>query len=101
MGDLISRNELLKEISLQKSYAGEIRKRAYRTWFVVSLSILEDKIAEMQSVDAVRVVRCKDCVFWRKEVSETKHWVCIQHSFDGREMHTMPDFFCGDGRETW
>ena len=49
------------------------------------------------TVDAVPVVRCKDCRYWRQEVGPTVHWVCAQHSFDGRYMYTTPDFFCADG----
>lgn len=50
--DLISRSELLKEIKLQKSYAGEMRQQSYRTGFIVSLSMLEGKIANIPAVDA-------------------------------------------------
>lgn len=51
-GDFISRPALLKEIKLQKSYAGEMRQQSYRTGFIVSLSMLEGKIAEIPVVDA-------------------------------------------------
>lgn len=92
MGDLISRKALFKAWD---GLSDEIKD---------SNLLIDEMIRRTQdaeAVNAVRVVRCKDCAFWRKEVSGTKHWVCIQHSFDGREMHTMPDFFCKDGRETW
>ena len=48
-------------------------------------------------VDAVPVVRCRNCRYWRQEVTPTEHWICTQHSSDGRRMHTMPDFYCKDG----
>lgn len=48
-------------------------------------------------VDAVPVVRCKDCRYWRQKVSPTEHWVCAHHSFNERKMYTMPDFYCADG----
>ena len=48
-------------------------------------------------VDAVPVVRCRDCRYWRQEVGPTEHWICTKHSFDGRRMHTTPDFYCKDG----
>lgn len=52
-GDLISREALRKEIRLQKSYAGTIQQRDYGIGFVVSLSILEGKLADLPTVDAV------------------------------------------------
>lgn len=48
-------------------------------------------------VDAVEVVRCKDCRYWRKEVTTTEHWVCTQHSNEKRTFYTLPTFFCADG----
>ena len=47
--------------------------------------------------DMVRVVRCKDCKYWRREVTATEHWVCAHHSFNERKMYTTPDFYCADG----
>ena len=49
------------------------------------------------TVDAVEVVRCRDCRYWRQEVDPHTHWVCTQHSFNERMMHTTPDFFCAGG----
>lgn len=57
------------------------------------------KLVDLEStVDAVEVVRCKDCQYWRQEVDTHTHWVCTQHSFNERLMHTTPDFFCADGK---
>lgn len=50
------------------------------------------------TVDAVEVVRCKDCRYWRHEVDTHTHWVCRQHSYIDRLIHTAPDFFCADGK---
>lgn len=50
-------------------------------------------------VDAVPVVRCKECRYWRQKVSPTEHWVCAHHSFNERKMYTMPDFYCADGED--
>ena len=55
------------------------------------------KIEQLPAVDAVPVVRCRDCRYWRQEVTPTEHWICTQHSSDGRRMHTTPDFYCKDG----
>ena len=49
------------------------------------------------TVDAVSVVRCKDCRYWRQEVDSTTHWVCVQHSIGELLRHTTPDHFCACG----
>ncbi len=82
MADLISRAWILAEYDRQhQGPPGGARKI----------------MAEAPTVDAVPVVRCKDCRYWRQEVGPTVHWVCAQHSFDERYMYTMPDFFCAFG----
>ena len=58
---------------------------------------IASEIAALQAVDAVPVVRCRDCRYWRQEVTSTEHWICTQHSSDRRRMHTTPDFYCKDG----
>lgn len=55
-------------------------------------------VKNIPSVDVVPVVRCRDCRYWRQEVTPTEHWICTQHSSDGRRMHTTPDFYCADGK---
>ena len=55
------------------------------------------KINAISSVDAVPVVRCRDCRYWRQEVTSTEHWVCAHHSNNERRVHTMPDFYCAAG----
>ena len=54
-------------------------------------------LLKLPTVDAVEVVRCKDCRYWRQEVAPTEHWVCTQHSNDKRTFYTLPTFFCADG----
>lgn len=58
---------------------------------------LEKKIDALPAVDAVPVVRCRECRYWRHEVSPTEHWVCAHHSFNERKMYTTPVFYCADG----
>ena len=65
---------------------------------VVPMVRLIDLQKLVPAVDAVKVVRCKDCQYWRQEVDTHTHWVCTQHSFNERLMHTTPDFFCADGK---
>lgn len=52
-----------------------------------------------KKAEFIRVVRCKDCRYWRQKVSPTEHWVCAHHSFNERKMYTMPDFYCADGED--
>lgn len=64
---------------------------------VKRMAAMREIIANAPTLDAVEVVRCKDCRYWMQEVDYQTHWVCKQHSFDGRLMHTTPDFYCADG----
>lgn len=69
--DLISRSALLEEIKLQKWYAGEMQNQSYRTAYIVSLSMLEGKIAEIPAADAETVRRGE----W-KEPYKNDIWDC-------------------------
>ena len=64
---------------------------------VIAIRDIKALISVLPAVDAVPVVRCRDCRYWRQEVTPTEHWICIQHSSNGRRMHTTPDFYCKDG----
>lgn len=55
------------------------------------------RVLDIPAVDAVPVVRCRDCRYWRQEVLPTEHWVCAHHSFNERKMYTTPVFYCADG----
>lgn len=85
MADLISRNALINDLSYS----------APELFF--DKDYLMTKIARQPAVDAVPVVRCRECRYWREEVSPTEHWVCAHHSFNERKMYTTPIFFCADG----
>lgn len=50
-------------------------------------------------LEDAELVKCKNCRYWRQEVSPTEHWVCAHHSFDERKMYTTPDFYCADGKK--
>lgn len=52
-------------------------------------------IERLRGVDAIEVVRCKDCVFWglKREWLESEH-KCLQLGFDTGSM-----FFCGFAEE--
>ena len=48
---------------------------------------------------AKELIRCKDCMYWKQEFDKENHWICLQHSFNGKVMQTTPDFFCADGMQ--
>lgn len=53
MDDLISRQEAIDALNRLCPYPGE--------WAVNGLGLCKDAIANLPSIDAVQVVRCKDC----------------------------------------
>lgn len=63
---------------------------------ILTLNDLINKICNAPAVDAVEVVRCKDCENWDTD------W-CPSHSAKGEhwcgmiDLVTEPDFFCGYG----
>ena len=90
MADLISRALALEVISAVKGI----------TWSQsgkVLCGKMYSQIKDLPAVDATPVVRCKECRYWREEVSPTEHWVCAHHSFNERKMYTTPNFYCADG----
>lgn len=63
---------------------------------VAAECVLEVKNAP--PVDAVEVVRCKDCRYWCNEVCGYVHWTCTKHTMSSNSaIRTLPDFFCADG----
>ena len=69
--------------------ANTVYKMGHRTPFhigIADLCDLKELLADVPSVDAVEVVRCKDCKHWFEETS----W-CTKHShfvgFDGMACH--------------
>ena len=82
--DLISRSALLGEFT---------KKDDERAW-AVGLGYVQLKIKEAPAVDAVEVVRCKECKHWDKEPDEREG--CCFGIADGT-MLTEPDEFCSRG----
>ena len=80
---LIDANELTERI---KSYAGMFTDEL---GFVVSLEAVLGGIEFSSTVDAVEVVRCKDCMF-----NETM--ACL-FSEDNDPKYYDPNWFCADG----
>ena len=52
------------------------------------------RIEELPAVDAVPIVRCKDCHYWHQELDEVHHWYCTY----GWAHQTTPDHYCADGK---
>jgi len=91
-------SELINKSALIESFEPDHRKDWYTPWII-------DKINEQPEVDAVEVVRCKDCQHWDEETG----W-CKIHShfidYDGDACHPWesnewkmfdPNDFCSDG----
>lgn len=57
----------------------------------------EDALQDAPTVDAVAVVRCKDCVYWREAVTNDKGFLICPAS--GMEI-TESDF-CSYGEREW
>lgn len=63
--DLISRDALLDELDdWYKSLGGTMNQRDWIIQDVISSAM--DTVNEAPSVDAVEVVRCKDCKYWTR-----------------------------------
>ena len=93
MDDLISRQaaiDALNEVSEHYTEKG-------RTWHP-HVDFMVEAIKEVPTIDAVPVVRCKDCKY---RTSDNKFgWVCDNDSADPYDTGRMPeddDWFCADG----
>ena len=60
---------------------------------IVSSEEVERTIMDAPTVDAVEVVRCKDCKHWNKRY-ETKG-ICLKHN--SIVTFTSPEFYCACG----
>ena len=96
--DLISRAAALAEIEEYIEEYSELEpETGYHNLKWCAMEEAKEVLSMLPAVDAAPVVRCKDCRYWRQEVSPTEHWVCAHHSFNERKMYTTPDFYCADG----
>ncbi len=102
MSRLIDADELLK--SLRRRKMAEV----FPDWLEMStrdrcrLMRLAQEIKKMTdatpTVDAVPVLRCRECVYWRQEIAigtEIHHWYCLRdwgHS-------TLPEEYCARGEK--
>lgn len=85
------------EIKLIEILASAMAKR--KTVYDASDALIEVVRSGTPTIDAVPVVRCKDCVYWRQDVNNLygcMHWYCT-HLL----RKTMPDDYCNHGAKIW
>lgn len=84
MADLIDRAELLAEIQHDIETSGCVNHERD----------MLDSIRYAPAVDAVKVVRCKDCISAQRRYGhlECLDGVCYRNTWND------PDFYCGKGR---
>lgn len=62
---MIDENKLMEEVRQWKRKVdkdcGEMPNVSYLTGYISALSVVEGMIAQQPTIDAVEVVRCKDC----------------------------------------
>lgn len=87
LGDLIEREEVLRTIDNAGCYGH-------------SFETLYDEVANIKAVDAVTVIRCKDCKHYKefrtKRYRQLMRMCCRQGKYDG-EFHVKEDDFCSYG----
>ena len=104
MKDLISREALCLQVKKLKQETKQFRAWDYKTGYISALSCVEGMIAHTGTVDAVEVVRCKDCAY---RGNELKCPMCFSEYFDSFETdygmdcavtdNTTDDGFCHKG----
>ena len=89
----------MSEIKLHKrvKYAGDVHTALMKLgWDAKTAAAFLDSIPD---ADAVEVVRCKDCVFWKYycrvvDGVESDHVCSIKRELDGLMHRTKADDFC-------
>lgn len=62
-----------------------------------SIDELIGRIQTAPTVDAVEVVRCKDCRYWEKEYGGRYISACTFGYCNECKMHTIDNYFCAYG----
>jgi hypothetical protein len=86
---LIDADALRKEIDFLQSIT-EI-ENSWNNGYVTGLLSIKDVVKTMPTIDAVEVVRCKDCSY--SESDEFDWWYCHYHG----NLWNKGDHFCSDG----
>ena len=106
MSDLISRSRLIEEMKndLALKYTGDVTVN-FINGMIARQNEIIDIINDMPSVDAVPVVRCKECKQWNKDIGwcdKHSHFINSDGSFcypwesNDWKMFNENDF-CSDG----
>ena len=82
--------ELLNQTPLEEMDAHE--KSEWRKWTTIlnERTAFKNDVADAPTIDAVEVVRCKDCKHWGYDVIFQDGWCRGLHRGD-------PNWFCADG----
>lgn len=84
MSELIKREDAIKITWQEPQYYDPIN----------ALTEVREKIRALPTVDAVPVVRCKECKWWKKYRTDNDWGLCEKHDID----HPCNcDWFCADG----
>lgn len=72
--------------------------------FIEGMGVVLDRVYDAPTVDAVRVVRCKDCKWWKKkDDSQYGYCMAMKHGFVSSHWEIgiyrtyKGDFYCADG----
>ncbi len=92
MSDLISRQDVIEKIN----------ERARETFslapgyehYLSALHDVEYDLGQIPIIDAVQVVRCRDCKWWGDLDPKNRYTDCYCHVV---ECSTEPEWFCADG----
>ena len=78
MADLIDRAALLEQLESFRADEKWRKKRTLRErWLrTIGIDIFAEAVKKFSSVDAVEVVRCRDCLYWQKSGLFRGHRVC-------------------------
>lgn len=93
--DLISRAAAIAEIDEYIEEYSELEpETGYHNLKWCAMFEAKEVLTMLPAVDAVPVVRCKDCHYWHQELDEVHHWYCTY----GWAHQTTPDHYCADGK---
>lgn len=110
MSDLISKSELYEKVCTWEAQAlhmcevtmNDEDNTEWRRWSAIlnERSAFKFDVADAPTIDAVEVVRCRDCKWYeiyqlKKDGTDDRRYkpsYCVNLAF-----HAQPDWFCADG----
>lgn len=97
---LIDADALIASLGLQncKKYGNADAKELADSYGLMPRYEIKDEIDGAPTIDAVEVVRCKDCADFRPWGGQSKLGDCMVYVCDGENPFTMEETdFCSDG----